>query len=179
VELKLQRKVGLAVAGVAIVALIVDRMTGAGHGPASAGASVVASPAPDAAASKAPSKAPAVQQPSLRDRLESAREAEHAAQVNAFVVPASWKPVPEKTAAPPAESPEAKSLLLAKRHRLTGVSMGARQVVVIDGTAFTLGGSQQGITLRSIAADGRSVEIESEGVVATLMLDSDARAGTR
>lgn len=179
-ELTLQRKVGLTVAAVAIAALVIDRLTGggAGLGPAAAGAAIATTPPTPPVAKEPSSKPTDIARPSLRLRLDAVREAT-AEPVNAFRAPAAWVPEAEQEAPPPPASPEAKAAQLARSHRLTGVSMGARQVVVIDGTAFTLGGTQKGITLRSIAEDGRSVEIESDGTVATLRLDSDARNGTR
>lgn len=91
---------------------------------------------------------------------------------DAFSPPKAWVvevcgAVPEGAERSAAE----RAALLAGAHRLTGVSMGARKVAVIDGVAFTLGATREGLTLRSIADNGRSVVIEREGVEATLMLD--------
>lgn len=186
-ELTLQRKAGLAIAAVAIAALVVDRLTGGadGLGPASARATTAPAPTPAPTPTTTPTTAPttapttkgigsAPAAVSLRTRLEASRSG--LGDADAFSVPASWLPVAPNQPAAVAMTDEARSALLAGQHRLTGVSTGSRQVVLIDGSAYALGTSQRGITLRSIAADGRSVEIESHGVVATLHLDEP---GTR
>ena len=175
VELTRQQKVGLAVAAVAIAALVVDRMTGGGSplGPASAQAA--SAPAASDAAAPAKTEATSAQSApgSVRARLDAARSKDHGEITDGFAPPKAWVTRPQAEL-PSGHEPsmEEKAAALAAAHRLTGVSMGARQVAVIDGTAYTLGASRNGLTLVSIAQDGRSVVVESEGVEATLVLSS-------
>lgn len=181
VELNRQRKVGLAVAAVAIAALVVDRMTGGGPSPlgpssAQAAAEPVGAapekPAKSATAAGALDPAPT----SVRARLDAVRAKAGSEVSDVFAPPKAWvaeAAAPVRTGTEP--TTEEKAAALAAAHRLTGVSMGSKQVVVIDGNPYTLGATRNGLTLVSIAADGRSVTIESGGVEATLTLSSTDR----
>lgn len=177
VELTLQRKVSIAAVTLALGFLAFDSLSpgGSGLGPASAGAAQ----SPPAAAA-APAVAARQAAPSLRQRLEQARKGLKEPASDGFATPEAWlKGPPESENESTARSPAQRSADLSAAHRLTGVSLGARPLVVIDGSAYSPGMSLHGITLRSIAKDGRSVEIEAGGVVATLHLDTPPRSGGR
>ncbi len=166
-KLSKQRQVYVAIMGLGLAAVAVDRLwlsAGPSHASAAATPQELASATPPA---KPVSDAAVV---SISKRLETAQAS---LGTDAFVIPASWQP----PAPPPeAEAAESHSEPSAQKHQVTSVvGGGAAIAAVIDGEVIRLGETgKNGITLVSV--DGRRVTIQIADKQMQLTIDSDQRA---
>ncbi len=150
-----ERKILVAVAGLAALLVAADRLMLSGPQSAQAG-TVAAAPAPTAPAAAAPAPGTTTEPttvadngPSLADRLERVRGQVMPEQRNAFTAPQAWAPARDEPAVVTATGfdPEA----FARKHPLEAVTIqGNRRTAVVAGDVVTLGETREGMTLTAI-----------------------------
>ena len=173
-----QRKILLAVAGVAALLVIADRMVlGGATGPQQATAAApVPAPAPSAAAmlsADTPGIAPSIAATplkttaestviSLAQRLAKAEDQLVGSTPDAFAASAEWARPPAPVATPQAITPGFDPQAFARRNPLSAVTLrGGEATAMIGGQAMRLGEQREGVTL--VDAGDRWVEWQGHG----------------
>jgi hypothetical protein len=176
------RRLFLAVLGIAALGLILDRtvFSGAGFGPENAAASTSRDPALLAALAAKDSQASQNAASRLADRLNAfAKEKDLSVEdtPDAFLAPAAFGPAPavSPAAAPAAKTPDAADKFL-EDHKLNTVlfyqaNEGASRIV-LDGKALAIGAVIDGFMLKSIAR--RAAAFERDGVTVVMIPNEKA-----